>query len=325
MGTPNTSLSTLRPDLRDSLEEFNLMADRLGFIGHRVAPAIDVAVQADTFGRIPLEQLLKHPNTSRNSEGGYSRGSWQFTPDTFATAEYGHEQPVDDRNARIYGNYFNAEMIAAELALDAVLRAHEKRIADLLFNPTTWNGAALTTGVGTEWSNPAAVPITNVNAARALIFAGCGFYPNALVITQRQFHNLREVTQVIDRIEASGAGQAAKTGDITAQMLAMVFDVDFVLVAGGAQNTADEGLAASISHLWNDEYAMLCRVATTNNIVEPCVARTFHYSADGSQIGGTMETYRDEKIRGDVVRCRHEVQSKVMYVECAHLLSNITA
>jgi hypothetical protein len=38
-----------------------------------------------------------------------------------------------------------------------------------------------------------------------------------------------------------------------------------------------------------------------------------------------VESYRDEKVRGDVIRVRHDVDEIVLYPEAGHLLSNITA
>ena len=58
MPSPTSSLATQRPDLSASLEEFDAAMDRQGFIGQRVLPIFDVAVQAGNMGRIPIEQLL---------------------------------------------------------------------------------------------------------------------------------------------------------------------------------------------------------------------------------------------------------------------------
>ena len=60
---------------------------RLGFIGHRVFPVIEAAKAGGTFGRIPLEQLLKMPETRRAPGAGYARGKWTFEPASYATEE----------------------------------------------------------------------------------------------------------------------------------------------------------------------------------------------------------------------------------------------
>ncbi len=324
MPSPSTSLATLRPEFQ-SLLEFDLAMDRAGFIWSRVCPVFEVGKSAGTFGRIPVAQLLQNRSTNRTSDGGYSRGKWTFTTDSYATTEYGAEEPVDDREEALYASYFDAELIAAQRALDVVLRNAERRIADLIFNATTWTGASLTTSVSTPWDDlDSSTPLDDVEAAVRAVWASSGIWPNALVINRHVFRNLRNNVQVIERITASGAGQAAKPTDVTTSMLAQCFDLDQIIVAGGTKNAATEGQPISFGKIWSDEYAMVCKVATSNDIREPSVGRVFHWGEDGSSVGGTVEMYRDERVRADITRVRHDVAEKVMYKETGHLLSNIT-
>lgn len=324
MPSPSTSLATLRPDIAASFMEFDLAMDRAGFVATRVLPVFEVQKQSGKFGKIPIEQLLQKRETKRASGAGYSRGKWTFTDASYATEEHGAEEPVDDREAEMYSDYFDAEVISGMRAMDAVLRNAEERVADAIFNTTTWTGAALTTAVTTPWATLAtAVPLTDVEKAVIKVYDGTGIWPNALIMNRKTFRNLRNVAQVIDRIEASGAGSPAKASDVTVQMLAQAFDLDFVIVAGASENTANEAAAATIAQLWSSDMAMVARIATSNDFREPCLGRTFHWGADGSSIGGTVETYRDENVRSNIVRVRHEVDEIVLYTEMGHLLTNL--
>jgi hypothetical protein len=331
MPTPNEALSTLRPDLGGSFEDFDLEMDRLGFVGYRVLPVLEVQRSAGTFGRIPLEQLLKKADVKRHSRSGYPRGDWEFEQESFATLEYGFEEPVDDRDSALYADFFDAEMVSASIARDQVLRAAEARIAALVFNTTTWTGASLTTAVaaGKEWGTTAttaanATPIDDVEAAVVKVYDGTGMWPNSLIINRKVFRRLRNCDQIIDRIASQGAGSPTKPSDITAQMLAAVFDLDQVLVAGGSNNSANEGQTATPAQIWDSEYAMVARLATTNNIKEPCVGRSFHWGQDGSTIGCTMESYEDQKLRGRVIRARHDVDEMVIEAAFGHLITNVS-
>lgn len=325
MPSPSSALSTQRPDLAESFMEFDLAMDAAGFVSNQVFPVVDVASQTGNFGKIPLEQLLQERDTERAPGSGYSRGNWTFDPATYATVEHGAEEPIDDREAEMYADYFSAEVIAAQRAYSAVLRNAEKRVADAVFNTTTWTGASLTTAITNEWDDTTnAVPLTDVEAAVQKIYDNSGLWANALIINRKVFRNLRNCDQVVDRIESSGAGSPATAGDITTQMLATAFDLPNIIVAGSSRNSATEGQAATPTQIWSGEYAMVCRVATSADFREPCVGRSFHWSQDGSQIGGTVETYREESIRGDVVRVRHDVDEVVLYAQAGHLLSNVT-
>lgn len=326
MPQPSTSLATLRPDLADSLQEFDVMADAMNLIGPRVLPVIQVDSQAGNFGRISVEDLLIDPDTRRAPRSGYNQGDWNFDDGTYSCLEHGWEEPVDDRERRAFQNYTNLETLATARAQGVILRSMEKRIADLVFNTTTWTGASLTTAVTNEWDDATnATPVADVEAAVQKVYDGTGLWPNALVINRKVFRNLRNCDEIRDRIESAGAGDAAKASDVTEAMLAAVFDLDYILVAGGSKNTANRGASASISQIWSDEYAMVCKVATDpNNFAEPCIGRTFHWAEDGSSPRGTVETYRHEGIRSNVVRVRTDTDEQILYPQCGHLLSNIT-
>ncbi len=325
MPSPNTTLATLRPDLANSFMEFDLEMNARGYVGLEVFPVIETGLQADSPGKIPVEQLLFEATTKRGSNGGYKRSEFEFAKFSYATEEHGFEERVDKRDEKRYQNFFVAHQIAAARAMGVVARAHEQRVADAVFNTTTWTGSSLTTAVSNEWDDAAnSTPAVDIEAAVKKIFENSGIWANALVINRLVFRNLRNSDEVIDRINSAGAGNPSKAEDVTTAMLAAVFDLPHIIVAGSAKNTAKEGKDASISQIWSNEYAMVCRVAETADIREPCIGRTFHWNEDGSVIGGTIEEYYEEQTRSDIIRVRHETDEVVMYPQAGHLLSNIT-
>jgi hypothetical protein len=322
MPTSVTSLATLRPDLAASFEAFDLEAEKAGYIARKVLPSVDVASQAGNFGKIPLEQLLQQRDTKRAPGSGYARGNFTFDDSTYSCEEHGAEEPIDDREAKMYAEYFDAEQIATQRAYNSVLANAEKRVADTIFNTSTWTGASLTTDISAlPWATLAtAKPLTNVEAAVQKVYDGSGLWPNALVINKKVFRNLRNTPEVIDRIASSGAGDRNLASDVTLEMLAQAFDLDYIIVAGGSLNSAKEGQPASVGQIWSSTYAMVCRVATSSDFREPCIGRTFHWGADGSSIDGAIESYRDEVVRANIIRVRHDVDEVVLYAQAGHLL-----
>lgn len=325
MPSPSSSLSELRPSITNSLMEFSMQMDQLGFIAHRVLPIMPSMKQSGTYGKIPIESLLQARTTSRAPGSGYNRSNWTFETVSFACEEHGIEEPVDDREAEMYSDFFEAETISAQRAAMQLAIEAEKRCAAAVFDSSTWTGSALTTAITHEWDDATnAAPVDDVNAARNKIWDACGMWANALVINAKVFHNLRNCDQIIDRVESSGAGSSSMQRGITTAQLAQAFDLDYILVGGSPKNTAKEGQDVSISPVWSDEYAMVCKIATTSDIREPCIGRTIHWAEDGSTPMGTAETYRDETVRSTIVRVRHDVDEKIHYVQAGHLLSNVT-
>lgn len=322
MPSPSSSLVTLRPDLSQSFTQFDLAMSQRGFIAQRVLPVIDVAKATGNFGIIPIEQLLQNPDTTRAPGSGYSRGRWTFKPSTYSTVEHGHEEPVDDNEAELYTSYFDAEQIGALRAYDFVLRGMERRAQAVAQSTATFTGAmtgaAAHTYVAGNFSS--ATPIEDFETGIQAVFSNSGLWPNAAVMSRKTFRNLRQCQEVIDRIKYSGIVDP-RAGKITAEALAQVFDIEEIIVGGEPQNTADEGQSASISSIWADDKILIARIARTADPREPCVGRIFNYDADGGSIGGTVEAYRDEPKRSEIIRCRNQTDEHLLYAQAGYLLT----
>lgn len=324
MPYPSSSLATLRPDL-DTLYEFELEANQNLFIGNRVCPTIDVANRGGTFGKIPIEELLKqHGNIVRHPATGYWRDNFSFTEMSYATKEYGKEEIIDENEANAYRNFIDAERFATRRAAHTVLNAQEQRIAATIMDFATYTGSAsLNTSLGNgAWNTAGGTPITDIENAANELYNNTGLWPNALIINRKVFRALRLNPQVISAIVSAGAGSQSRARDVTTEQLAAVFDIDNVFVAGGSKNTAGPSAAASISQIWGN-HAMVCRVAESNDMAEPCIARAFHWTGDGSMTDGRVETYRDETIRADIVRVRHQVVEMRLYTELGNMIPNV--
>ncbi len=323
MPSESAALATLRPELAGSFMEYELAMLSQGFIAAEVLPTIEVQKQTGIFGKIPIEQLLKNRTTLRAPGSGYNRSEFTFTNDSFICEENGAEEVVDDRQSTMYADFFTAELISAARARNDVLLNAEKRAAALIFNATTWTSN--TTAVTNEWNDKVnATPRVDVLAAMISVWEASALWPNAMIINHLVFERLKDSEELLNRLKFAGF-QDPDAGAIDERVIAKALGIGRVIVAGSPKNTAIEGQSISIASVWDDEYAMICKVATSQDIQEPCIGRTFHWNEDGSSIGGTVESYREEKIRGDVIRVRHDVDEKVLYVEAGHLLSNITS
>lgn len=324
MPSPTSAIN--RFELGSTFEEFDLRMNMLGFIAHQVFRPRVVAKNAGDFGKVPLKQLLSSKSTKRSPGSGYARDTWEFDKAPFAIEEFGKEEPLDDSQLEMYGDIVDAERISADRAEEAVLNEYERDVASTVFNTTTWTGAALTTNIATPWSTySTATPINNVAAACEKV-AASGVEPNAIVMNRAELRNLMLCDQIRDSVKYTEIPSAEKIRSA----LSGLFDLKHIIVAGGFKNIANEGQDASISRIWGNDSAMVCRVAETDDPKEVCIGRTFIWDGDGPAAPGDggrlaviMEEYREEKIRGTVLRARNNRDIVTMYVQAGHLLTNI--
>lgn len=324
MATPATAVN--RWEYGVSFSEFDLEMNHRGFIGPRVLRPRGTAQQSASYGKIKIEQLLRQRSTKRAGRGSYGRDNWEFDQLSFATEEYGWEAVMDDRELRIYRDILDQESISRLRAIDAVCQEYERDVAAAVFNTSVWTGAALTTAVATPWSTWAtATPIKDLNAAIDKVRVG-GVRPNALILNDPLYRDLINCAEVLDRIRYA---QVASR-EVVVAALSGLLNLKQVIVGDSLKNTANEAAAASISDIWG-RYAMVARVAETEDPREVCIGRTFMFEAENSPgAAGTedalaviVEEYREESSRGSVFRARNDRDIQILYPQAGHLLTGV--
>lgn len=317
MPRPTSSTTLQRPDLGELAYEYMIGANARGFVGMEIMPIFEVPDQSADYPIIPVESLIKTKDTKRAPRGTYNRGDWEFETGTYSCEEHGWEEPVDDVEAALYSRYFDAEMVSTEIAVDAILRNHERRVATLL------EAVSNTAAVTTEWSNTSCTPRADVDTAREAMRSAYGILPNALVVSYKVFRNLLRATEITSALQYTNPIQI---GSEEAQRLVLgqYFGLD-VLVAAGQRDSAKKGQAATLADLWDDEYAHLIRRSVGGQrLREPVYGRTFLWFQDSPR-QVVVESYREEDKRSTIIRARQHVDEAIIFAGAAYKLSNITA
>lgn len=320
MPRPTSGTTLQRPDLGQVAYEYMLEASQRGFVGLRAMPIFEVDEQSADYPVIPLEALLKLPETRRAARGAYNRGDYEFETGTYACEEHGWEEPVDDSEARLYRRYFNAEEVAVMRAMDVILRSQEKRIADMLLNESNFS----VDDVSNEWDDTSnATPRDDVKDGASTMHSNTGVWPNVLIISKTIFDNLMTCDQVNDNIKYT-TPILYQPMDVQRRLLAQFFDLDDVLIGDAVYDSADKGQSFSASAIWGTEHGMLARIATRpNDLREPCLGRTFLWTTD-SPANVVVEQYREEQVRSNIYRARHYVDECFVFTGAGHLLGNLT-
>lgn len=329
---PNTAI--FRPDLGSYVMEFMEFAG-LGFIGLQIMPILRRATQAGTFPVIPKEVMLALEDVDRAPRGAYGRSDWDYERGLYACTEKGWEEVIDDSERAAMDEEAGggvAEFIATEKCMKTILRRQEYRVASKLFNASNFTANAVTN----EWDDAGnATPITDVADAVSAFRTQCGMLPDALVINWKVFNNLRQCDQIVNRLKYTFPG--IDIARMTSAQLAAAMNVPQVMVGGAIYNANGKGLAASISDIWDDEYAALVKISNSPDVTEPCVGRTFMWTED-SPANPVVESYRENQVRGDIIRVRHTVDERLIQsfndsgtvvsdvaAACVYLMSNITS
>ena len=316
-----------RPDLGFVAMEYALDTSHLGLIGRTMFPVFPTAVQSGKYPVVKAEAFLRLYETRRAMGAAYSRSDFEFEDKDFATTEHGHEQPLDDRRVKLFGAQFAAQLEAEQLTVkrgtEVLLRSQEKRYAALATDTSKLPHAA----VSTAWTDLAnADPKEDVEKASQAIEDITGLTPNVvalpknlakLVFKTAAFRESDKYTRNVDTLSF----------DAKRQVLADYFDVDRVLISNAIVDTSKPGEAAlNISPIWPVDRLTVARVATNAmDLEEPCIGRTFRWTAESPTDEPVVEEYREEQIRSTIFRVRQDTAELYVFKAAAYVLTGARA
>jgi hypothetical protein len=127
----------------------------------------------------------------------YSRSRMTLSDDSYVCREFGHEEPVDDRERKKYSLALNADVAAARRIANTVLYNLELRVK------TAATAAAVPTSTpAVKWDTYATSdPIADIDTAKKNIWKNTGLTANVLVIPKDVFFFLKEHPKITAKIQ----------------------------------------------------------------------------------------------------------------------------
>lgn len=266
----------------------------------------------------------------------YKRVEAKLGNDTYSCEEAGIEVPLDASDYDVLGQD-EAERIATEQGKGIVLTAREAALAAALTGAT---GESLLAGQITSptenWGESAGVPIDDVNTADAALSLRIGSSgPRWLVMSQAVLEDLQVNTQIrTEHRRIVGMSKAEATHRrLRLEELAAVLGVDRILVANRQKDTAttNEGVE-TLAYIWPAEYVLLVRgVTNPSDLTEPALGRMFTWDganlgaegeliAEDSMVAMSVESYREESIKADIIRVAEFTHMKVLNTKAAQMI-----
>ena len=303
--------ATANPVLTTTVNRF--MQDSKAFVANRLFPAFYTGEQSAAYYVFDAENMVSVPkNIGRAPSAPYSRSIPKLSDDTYNCKEFGHEEPVDDRERKKYSKSFDADLAAANRIGNILMLTREVRARDKALT------SANTATPATKWDVNGATVIADVDAGKEVVYNSCGMEANLLVLPRSVFNCVKRLAAFLDLIKYT------EKGVLTEQLLAELFGVADVVVAGGIENKANEGQTINPGQIWGDN-VVLAHVDPSQDLKAVNFGRTFAWTGEtgGGDNLAIIESYREDEVRSDVHRGRHDVDEKITGPECAYLLSDV--
>jgi hypothetical protein len=290
------------------------------FIGEQVMPVITVPTKAGIYPKVVTGsgRLLTGNGDVRMPDGSYPRQTRGWTSDTYDCLDRGLEEAVDDTVAKDVGRFFDVEVATAGWLLRSMKISYEQRVAAAIMSTGTFGG-----GTAPVVSYIAA-NIATINFPADIIAAiqrvqSKGEMPDTIILSSNVADRIAQST--IFQNWLRGNRPADSTLGVNANMLQQIFaykGIKNVFIGQSVVNTAKEGQTAVISKIWGDTYIWVGSVQG-GTIEGGGSGRTFVWNEEGGM--WVTETYRDEKVRSNILRVRQNETEKVTNANAGTLIT----
>lgn len=294
------------------------MQNQTDFIASQVFPVIPVDKQSDKYFLYAKgdwfrdEAQLRAPSTE-SAGSGYGVSTASYSADVFAL-----HKDVDDQTRANADTPLNVDREAALFVAQRMLLRREIQWAADYFTTSKWTTDVTVTN---KWSDYAASdPISEIETGKSTILSTTGFLPNTLVLGYDVYRWLKNHPDLLDRFKYT------TSENMTADIMARVFDVDRVLVARAIKNTAVEGATASFSFV-HGKSALLAYVAPNPGLMTPSAGYTFAWRGVSDGLGATIGTssFRMPELRSDRIESQMAWDNKIVAADLGYFFNAAVA
>ena len=253
MPTTNAGARVIDPILTNVAQGYSSQE----FVGFELFPQVPVAAAGGQI--IEFDRDAFRLYSTRRAPGASTREILLgYSGKAFALANHRLQSVIPREHQRDAAAVAGIELdqVGVATAMRAIQLALEVEQATLAFTPGNYgasNKSAVLSG-GTKWSSSTGTPLTDVDAGREAIRAGCGLYPNVMLMSAPVFNACKNNPSIVSRFQYNGAA-GTDASQITPKMLAGLFNVEKVVV-GAAVYWTDANVATDI---WGN-YAVLAYV-----------------------------------------------------------------
>jgi hypothetical protein len=235
------------------LTDFTLgfLQDTGNFIADMVCPTLPVDKQSDKYFKFDPAAFMRADMQLRVS-GTESKGTgFTLSNDTYYCEKYAVHFPIDYDTLANADDEVELEKNAARLLAQNVLLKKEKLFATAAWNTGIWTGDVL--GSATyKWDDYTnSDPIRVIDQGKKVVRNRATVEPNVLILGEDVYLALKEHPDLVNRL------QYTDPSILTEAKIASMLGVERVVVAKAIQNTANEGLAASLSNIVSAKSALL--------------------------------------------------------------------
>lgn len=303
------------------------------FVADRVFPNVPVSKQSNLYrtydrGFFNRNEMKKRAPGTESAGIGYETDTASYSCDVWAI-----HHDIDDQVRANADSEISVDRNATNLVSHQALLQKEVNWVSKYFTTSVWTndrtGVSSGPVAGTsvlQWNDANSTPIEDIADAKRTILESTGFEPNKLVLGRTVYDKLKNHPDIVDRIKYSGGvgnGNPAKVNLVT---MAILFEVEEILVMNAIQNTAQEG-ESNVHSFIGGKHALLTYAAMSPGLEVPTGGYTFSWTGyiGASDMGSRIMRFRMNHLKSDRVELEMAFDQKLVAADLGYFFSGVVA
>lgn len=276
------------------------------YIWDKVFPQIPVVKDTDLY-RV-YDRNFKVPETKRAPKAVANEFQFEVSTSTYSLERHALKDYVEDDEKDNY-DQGSLEVDTTENLTDAIYRRIELSVASL-FTTTNWSlNVSLAATAAWNANTTVSDPVPVVDTGTSTVIANSGKTVNFMILPRDGYVAAKNHVSILDRVKYTSS-------EVSQNMLAALFGVSEMHVPTAVQDTAANGLAASISPMWGNS-AFLGWKPASPGMKTPSCGYIFMKSAP------RVKKWREEERSSDAIEVEVKYQPKVVASLTGYLIKAI--
>lgn len=284
-----------------------------GFVADLIFPPAKVTKDSDKFFKYDKANL-RADQTAWAPKTYVKEVNWDVSTDSYATERHGLAELIEDDEKQNADSPLDIERDTVELLTEKMLIVREKKLATLLTTAGSFDADARPAlGAADRWDNytsSSSDPNEDIQLARKTIYKKTFMRPNVVILPYEVFESVREHPKIHERIKY------VSEAIITEQILARLWNVERVIIAGAGENTAKEGAADSLSYIWGKN-AWVGFVESRPRLKRPSWGYAMRSQAN------LVERWRDNPRKGEMFRVSYKEIHKIVTASAGYWIQTV--
>jgi len=294
------------------------LQDQNEFIADKVFPVVPVDKQSDLYFVYTKNDWFRDEARPRAAGAESAGGGYGLSTVAYNAKVTAFHKDIPDQVRNNEDMPLNSDRDATEFVTRRLMIRREIQWAADYFAASVWGTDLTPTNLWSDYTS--SDPIGDIRTGIRTIKLNTGFTPNTLTLGYDVFIKLQDHPDIVDRYKYT------QSEVITEAMLAKLFSVERVLVAGGVKATNVEGETAAMSFIYG-KHALLSYAAPRPSLLQPSAGYIFSWKGVSQGNGFTVGTkkFRMEHLESDRVEGQMAFDNKVVATDLGYFFNGAVA